>query len=362
MNQREIEIKRISNAFANWQVRIANLNALSLYDTNIFSEYSICEVLNSIFGYKLINANSIQKNAPAIDLVDKHSRIAFQVTSTKTSKKIQDTLDVFGENKLSSEYDELFILVLGTKQKKYPDFRVPNNLDFSTDRNIIDFHDLLKFISLLPTSKIEKISKVITEETQADTKQKVIKSSATQLKRNLALKKKMKKDLLRDLDQQYWERAYYEPYIKFKYGNLIIRSVDDRSFPEVDDKPGSRMSSWLKVEPWDFYENGLELISMGGRAIFDKDGNWDVLDYKGDSRESNPDYKKISYCYFERIPFDNIVSYDMEVDAYYGCPSVYVEYANDGTPYSEILYGTQGRYESGVFSSRFDNNKRKKLP
>jgi hypothetical protein len=101
---------------------------------------------------------------------------------------------------------------------------------------------------------------------------------------------------------------------------------------------------------------------MGGEAIFDKDGNWDVLNYKGDDRENNTNYKKVNYCYFQRIPFEYIVDYDMECDSYYGYPSIYVEYANEGTPYADTVYGTIGVYETKTLSRRFENDKRKKLP
>jgi len=194
MNLRELEIKTISNEFASWETKISNLNSLNLYDANIFSEHSICELLNCIYEYKLHNINAVQKNFPAIDLGDKYNRISFQVTSTKSSKKIQSTIDKFIGNKLYNDYDELFILILGKKQSNYPEFKVTNEFTFNKHKNIIDFRDLLSSINFLPTLKIKKISKILIEENETVNRVAPKRSSSARIIRNLALKKRMKKD------------------------------------------------------------------------------------------------------------------------------------------------------------------------
>jgi len=361
MNPRESEIKTISEEFAHWEIKISNLNSLNLYDANIFSEHSICELLNCIYDYKLHNINPIQKNFPAIDLGDNYNRVSFQVTSTKTSKKIQSTLDKFIEKKFYKDYDKLFILILGKKQKNYPEFKLSDYFEFNNKRNIIDFHDLLSFISSLSTPKIKKISKILSEENQTTNKILPKVSKASIIKRNLALKRRMKKDLLLELKREDWEYSWFEPWIKFKYQNILIRSVDDRSFPEVNVTPSGEMSSWFKGEVWDFYDNGIELISMGGKAIFDKKGNWDILNWKGDKRESNSNYEVVPYNTFLRIPYEYIVDYDMETDRYIGVPSIYVEYLKDGMPYEEILYGEAGNFSLRRHTRIFNNRKKKKL-
>lgn len=360
MNQREIEIKAISHEFANWEVKLSNLNSLNLYDANVISEQLICSLLNCIYGYQLSNKNATQKNFPAIDLADEYNRVSFQITSSRTSKKIQSTIDKFVEHGLFEDFDELFILILGRKQKSYADFKVPNELSFSKIRNIIDFQDLLSVISVLPITKIKEIRRILVEENQSIIRKSPQRDSAARLKRNLALKKRIKKDLLIKLDQKDWEHSWYEPWIKFKYRNVIIRSVDDRSFPDVVGTPKGQISPWFKGEPWNFYENGLELISMGGSAIFDKSGYWDLLDSK-DERESNSDYKIVRYDIFLRIPYDYIVDYDMEPDEYYGVPTIYVQYLKDGMPCEEILYGQAGIYERRQHTKIFEKDDRKKL-
>ncbi|WMJ72224.1 SMEK domain-containing protein [Cytophagaceae bacterium ABcell3] len=248
MNKREFELKAISNEFARWQVQIQNLNSLSLYDANLFSESSICEILNSIFDYQLANINSSFKNYPAIDLADDYNKIAVQVTSTNSSVKIQETLNKFFENKLEAKYDELFLLILGNKQKRYKKFISKEDFIFDEGKHIIDFKDLLMFINKLPTKKIEQIRVVLEQQHLSKTILKS-KSNAVRVKRNLTLKKRLKKDLLEELDKPLWRRAIYEPYIRFKYHNIIIRSVDDNTWPDAKESKYGEMSTWFKGIP-----------------------------------------------------------------------------------------------------------------
>jgi hypothetical protein len=56
----------------------------------------------------------------------------------------------------------------------------------------------------------------------------------------------------------------------------------------------------------------------------------------------------------------------MEPDDYYSSPTIYVEYAKDGTPYEEIRYGRAGHYDEddpgkSRFTFQLDNKDRKKL-
>ena len=361
MSKRENELKIISNEFSIWEVRLQNLSSMNLYDAHVLSEDSICDLLNTIFDYKLRNLNALNLNFPAIDLGDKLNSLCIQVTSTKSSKKIQYTIDKFLEKNLNSEYEELLIIVLGKKQKTYPNFNHPESFSFDPNNNILDFRDLLNLLKNTPVRKLEMVSKILLSENYSEMTKKKTVDNATRIKRNLKLKKRLQKDFLRKLDRTEWEHSWYEPWIKFTYHNILIRSVNDTKWPEVDDNSSNEISSWFKGEVWDFYDNGLELISMGGRAIFDKDGFWDILDWKGDEREKNENYEVINYHSFLRIPYDYIIEYDMDTDSYHGLPSIFVDYAKDGMPYEEILIGAGGIYRLKQYRWIFDEDKRRKL-
>ena len=204
MIKREEELKKIVSELTRWELELSNRSVLNLYDANIFSEHTICRLLNVIYGYNLHNINLVQNNFPAIDLADNFNRVAVQVTTTKETKKIQYTIERFIANGLYQEYDQLFVLILGKKQKSYPIFDTKQHFTFTTEQNIIDFHGLLTKISSLPTPKIEEIAKILTYENQSGAKAAPKQSSAVRLKRNLALRDKMKKGLLKNLSQEHW--------------------------------------------------------------------------------------------------------------------------------------------------------------
>jgi len=109
----------------------------------------------------------------------------------------------------------------------------------------------------------------------------------------------------------------YDPSRKFMYDKLIVRSIEDNSYPEITYNEQGKQN-WTKLELWDFYDNGLEFVSMSTRqVILEEDGSWAFCD------SSNANV--IGCCIFFRIPFDNMVEYDNEPDGYYGYPTLYVE-------------------------------------
>lgn len=365
MNVRELKLKNISNEFAKWQIQLENLNSLNLFDANIISEFTLCEILNRIFDYNLTNVILFSKNFPAVDLVDNDNRIAIQVTSTFKKTKIKYTLDNFFTKKLDLKYDKLLIIILGKRQKSYTNLKLPMDYSFNESEHILDFKSLLNIISRLPLKKIESISTLLANESILHSKMPR-NPNISKVKKKLSLKKKLQKDLLREIDRIHWDYLGYEPWIKFRYSSVIIRSIDDSSWPNLVENEKENMSSWFKGEFWDFYENGIEFISYGGDAIFDINGNWDLLKMGIDSGVIGKEYKVVPYDTFLRIPFEFIVDYDMEPDKYHGLPAIYVEYAKDGMPFEEILYGKGGHYvksnpKESYRTNYFDMTKRRKL-
>ena len=86
-----------------------------------------------------------------------------------------------------------------------------------------------------------------------------------------------------------------------------------------------------------------------------------MLNWDDEIRKCNPEYTVVTYHPFCRIPYDYIVKLDMETDEFSGYPSLYVEYAKNGMPYEDILYGRAGVYETRKPTYLFDNQMREKL-
>ena len=111
-------IHRINELFANFVTQVKGLNSLNLYDINIISETILIPLFKEIFKLpNLKNVNDDKKNYPGIDLADDSKKVAFQVTATKTSKKVNDTLQLFFKYGLDARYDKLYCYILTEKQK-----------------------------------------------------------------------------------------------------------------------------------------------------------------------------------------------------------------------------------------------------
>lgn len=99
------ELQFVIELLTRWLAKIHLNTALKHYDINLISEDLSIKILNTLYGYKLKNLNSIKDNYPGIDLGDaKEGKIAFQVTSRIDGAKIKENLITFVEK----EYDKIY--------------------------------------------------------------------------------------------------------------------------------------------------------------------------------------------------------------------------------------------------------------
>lgn len=154
MNREEI-IRDVVKALALLRYEIEYRQSINDYSLNIYSENLYRDMLNTIYGYELKNANVNNKNAEYIDLIDEKNKIFIQVTSTKTKAKIDNTLKIL-ETKPNFEVKILYLL----------DKPSPNNSSFNewkgkygidVEQCLIDKKDLLKDINNLEQAKLDKI-------------------------------------------------------------------------------------------------------------------------------------------------------------------------------------------------------------
>lgn len=115
-------IKRCSELLYKLCEDVQRLNSLNYYDINNSSENFFIHLLNIIFGWNLKNENFTRKNTAAIDLTDDDNRIAIQVTSDGSAKKIRNTINKFRENKLYERYDRLIVVVIKKRKSYTADF------------------------------------------------------------------------------------------------------------------------------------------------------------------------------------------------------------------------------------------------
>ena len=164
MLSQDVYLKNIVNSLAILKNEVSLLNAISLYDINVISEDFYAKLLNLILGYNLVNKNGVEKNAPAIDLIDEKNRVSIQVTSDNGSEKIKHTIKEFIEYNEYEKYDRLIILILTQKLRYTTSFDTEEKFSFDKKKDIWDVEDLIKKIKQLDTEKLVKINEFLAVE------------------------------------------------------------------------------------------------------------------------------------------------------------------------------------------------------
>lgn len=341
--KRELYIKEIAEELGSLRSRIELLSGINFLDINIVAEYHFQEILNVLFSYNLSSSNATKSNTAAIDLLDIQNGIAIQVTSTSTKAKVQKTLDLFFNSGFDAKYDILLVMIIGKKQRSYRDLVVKENFHFDPSEHIIDVNDILKKLATEPTSKIEKIRNILKKDKLTYHKKK---DSKANFRKNQLLQKQLEGLLHQNLSRKEMEEYYYMPYRRFIYDSLIIRSIDDRAFPNFDNMgPDDLEPSWYKAQIHNFYEYGIEMLFMGStKIVVNSDGKWNYLGTR-DEQKLSSELKLMNSSVVQRIPYDNMVKLDMETDGYYGYPTLYLEY-HEKLPYAEELPMLLGYYRS----------------
>ncbi len=124
-------------------------NQLGLYDINKLGENVFLHMLNDVYGWNLKNANLLQENFPAIDLIDEVNKIVIQITSTTNTKKLRDTISKF---KALSEYSDYQLKLFYINNK--PNFQQESLDEFAlsgvTKESILGIDDILQKVQADP--------------------------------------------------------------------------------------------------------------------------------------------------------------------------------------------------------------------
>jgi len=132
------------------------------FDLNLISEDAWIPILKEVYQCpNLINLNKKHKNFPGIDLGDEQDRVAFQVTSSTDIDKVKSTLEQFKKRNYKNAFDELYIFVLRSKQKRYSqdaiDKVIGDDIRFDAKEHIVDPGDVLAVITGLRLTAQERL-------------------------------------------------------------------------------------------------------------------------------------------------------------------------------------------------------------
>ena len=118
------------------------------FDVNKICEDVICGLMRELYDFEdLRNLNSEEKvNYPGIDLADDEARVAIQVTSDKSLKKVKDTLRKVIKHRLTEKYDRIIIYCLTEKQQSYSKDAISavcgDDICFNISSDILDYKDI----------------------------------------------------------------------------------------------------------------------------------------------------------------------------------------------------------------------------
>ncbi len=147
------------------QAEIQISNTLGLTNISKHSENFVRTLLNLVYEYDLENLNKDNSNFPGLDLGDIDEKIAYQITATKKSEKIDDTLSTCIKFEHYKIFDKIKIFTLTKKQRSYSlKTETEPKFYFDTNVDIVDFNMIIKEIENLPQFKIEKIYKFVKNE------------------------------------------------------------------------------------------------------------------------------------------------------------------------------------------------------
>ncbi|MEG4022878.1 SMEK domain-containing protein [Microcoleus sp. S13C4] len=157
--------KKICDFLGILQYSVEYRGAIGLLDQNLILQSFIAQFLNIIYGYDLINLDRDGHKYPAIDLGDFYRKVAFQVTATKTPRKIEETIEIFIRHKEYENFNNLKFLILERKQNKYSQvFNTYNLFDFNPQRDILDIKDIVRQLPSLKLEKLLRLSHLIDSE------------------------------------------------------------------------------------------------------------------------------------------------------------------------------------------------------
>ena len=145
----DIDLKRVEKRLSEIAEAISVNNKNNLTDINIICEEIFGNILNKLYDIKLVSMSTeVSGNFMAVDLVDYQNKIAYQVTSQNSRRKIDNTIKKFKKSSLYRDIDELHFLILNTKDCEYKAKPVllKDGNTFSYTKNIMNFNKLMNEI------------------------------------------------------------------------------------------------------------------------------------------------------------------------------------------------------------------------
>lgn len=146
MFERNRLIAELDAYFGVLHYMVAKSGKRGRYDLHVHSEDFVAGILNALHGWKLKNANEKVSNVAAVDLIDREIGIGVQVSSDKTSDKVNSTIKKLLKSPLRTSINKLIIFLLQSRQKSYTINVECPGVSFSKE-HIWDYDTVVNFAS-----------------------------------------------------------------------------------------------------------------------------------------------------------------------------------------------------------------------
>lgn len=126
---------------------------LNILDYNLHSENFYIHFFNNLFGWNLINLNSVQQNIEALDLMDEDNKIVIQVSSTATKEKVESALTKDSLSNYTGYFFKFISISKSANKLRNQTFKNPHSLNFDP---INDIYDIASILNIVLAEKIER--------------------------------------------------------------------------------------------------------------------------------------------------------------------------------------------------------------
>lgn len=157
--------EEIVEMLTRFRQEVETSSSLGLLNTNKHAENFIKRILNLTYKYELENLNKNKSNFPGLDLGDTGEGVAYQITSTKKSEKIDETLQTCLKYQHYTVFKTIKVFILTRKQSSYfLKTSTEPHFCFSSETDIQDFDGLLKDIQHIDPIPMRGLHQYITSE------------------------------------------------------------------------------------------------------------------------------------------------------------------------------------------------------
>jgi hypothetical protein len=156
-------IGEIVDALSDIAGQVSTRGRLGLTDLNKHAEDFFKTILNHLLSLSLVNLNAERSNEPGLDLGDKSNKVAFQITGTRTSAKVNDMLATLSDEQIQT-YTKIRVLMIAGKQSSYTlDAAGCARASFAED-DIWDIHDLCKLCMNISVDVLQAVYNYVRSE------------------------------------------------------------------------------------------------------------------------------------------------------------------------------------------------------